>query len=306
MSTFEQANAIADAYRDDPHAWGRAQQEVGELLVADRLKGVGTNAKGKKAHPRILNSLPFVLMGALMFGFVVWGTGVMFRGDAETTGTVTSVPRHTTSGSTTGHSRSSSRKTTCKPVVAYTVADTTYSTNNTSGANGCDVQPGDKVTVEYKSADPTDAQAHFKNNCFAVGVFGLLALGMFGLGVRDAGGHISTAVRGARLARTGRDRAQSHTPGSRDTDATVAEVRDQMLALLAQSRRTLRSDSGPAGEPAHDTTQTSLPTQPDHMPSAVPPPVPPPGWYATADGLHERYWDGANWSEQARPTAPPQ
>lgn len=77
------------------------------------------------------------------------------------------------------------------------------------------------------------------------------------------------------------------------------QVRDaQAAAQAAQTQQAPTSAGLPVAAP------TGLPLAPLMAPP-VAPPVHPAGWYPTADGLHERYWDGNVWSPEARPAQQP-
>lgn len=311
MSKLDQAKGIVDKYRNDPHVWGRSKQVARGLLIADGLVGMENPLDGKKSRPGIVGSLFPLAFGAL---FIVVGIFIVngdVKGDTETTGQITSVNVNRGNDSTT-----------CSLTASYTVDGTTYTASTYGSSSGnCNKSVGQDVTVEYKSIDPRVGKVHGSGDGLfwlfpIIGAFVFLAgLGTFLL-------RLASIVGGLVLYLSGRKQVKEHPTSNGNAEQAVAEVKQEMLALLMAARskaggvkslfggalqigtESPAPTAAPTPYPAPTSPATTFTAPPIAPPAPVAPAVPAPGWYPTANGQHERYWDGLNWSADARPTTP--
>lgn len=335
MKQLTRARRIIEGYRGDPYVWARTKQVAGGLLVADGLIGLENPLDGKKSRPGIFGAGIGVVVGAV---FLVLGwtfvSDMNFEGDATTTGVVVDTPdrgdtcgmvaEYIVDGQTYTASTSASSSSYCNNIGQdVTIEYISESPSKSQIKSNTDLWvwmfPGMGALV-------------------LVGSFGTLLVRLVSIiggavlffqgrkAAKEHGapnGNAEAAVAQAKEAlvaalSAGRSSVARWSGSTSSRSASLATA----LSEFARAR-SVDPDHASEREAADATVPTAPVTGPDRQTGSVPfaatgsasypaghvaPPVtpsapstPPAGWYPTADGQWQRYWDGVVWTEHVQP-----
>ena len=287
---------VADHETDNPNTAGQVRIAVGRLLVEDGLKGIENPHAKKKKVTRL--GMVGVVVG-LIIGLGVVALGVKTYAAAPDTDQVVAGQvdhvgeRHYSSSS----GKRSSNKPSCAATATYAVNGTTYTAyGNGRHSEFCRLSIGDSIDVHYVSTDPDVSYigpSKKKDGVWFTGI-GLVVILVF-LAVGSI--RITSILHGNALIRSGRAMVAQHPHAAQNAPALAEAAKSALIARLRGG-----SDSDPDGAPLFPA-----PEQPATAPVDAPAPAAQitPGWYATADGAHERWHDGTRWTDHTRPTGAP-
>lgn len=284
------AKSSVEKYKSaNPYTYGRIQQVVGGILIAEGLVGLENPLDNKKSRPGILGS--FV---GIFFGLIFVVVGLVFINDAKvdtkTTGTITQVNRST----------DSEGDTSCSLVATFEVNGRSYQSRSGYGSSGfCSNTVGQSVEVSYLASNPESNYAggsvSFMKWIF-VGVGGLVSfVSLIQFALRSL-----SLFFGVKLYLSGRKLVRNNQPTPGD-EGLIQEVKDQFQSLVVNrsSSKLLSVLTG------------SKSLQPKAVaPPIIAPPVPAeptikPGWYPTEDGTTLRWHDGEKWTGATKPADEP-
>lgn len=342
MSKLAQVQQIADKYRTDPHVWGRTKQVAGGLLVADGLVGLENPLDGKKTRPGILGSLLPLIFGLVfvVVGFMIIGGAP--ETDAETAGQITHVGRggdtcsltasYQVNGQTYTASSFGSSSGNCNRYIGEQVTVEYQSAHPEIG----NIKGGKALVWLFPLLGGIVFLAGL--GTFLIRLASIVGGAFLFFSGRkqanlhpDSNGNAAAAVAEAKqeitaLLVAGRRKigqASPHVPrtvggvigagalGGNMRGAVGAGLGSMIGGMLADGDQRSAPTTAPTTAPAPTATATAPtapasvapPTAPAPVAPPVAPPVVPVGWYPTADGQWERYWDGVTWTDQVRPAA---
>lgn len=279
----------------DQHTAGAVRVAVGEVLREDGIHGLEKPHQKKNKYTRLglIGAAVGIVAGLLGTGLGATLYATAADTDAEATGQVSYVGQREYSRSSSSSRRrgSSSTDKGCRATATFTVGGTAYlAASDGAQQDLCDYTVGESIDVHYVSGNPNEnyiGTSPKSGPKWLIGVGLLIALGFSSL----ASARLTSIAHGTAMARTGRQMMNAH-PRTQDTAAAVAAAKAAITDLLR----------GTDDDDDDDEIAAHVPVAP-HAPAA--PPAVSPGWYATADGAHERWHDGTRWTDHTRQTGAP-
>ena len=289
------AKSMVSKYQSaNPYTYGRIQQVVGGVLIADGLVGLENPLDGKRTRPGILGSLAGIFIGIAVIGIGIIAPLISTKTDAVTKGIVTSVEE-----------RQNDQSKSCRITAKFDAGSKSYSAQSSYSTDLCHYAQGGAADIYYLSSNPTDNSVGPKPelNPFLIIGAGLV---LFFISLVRAIIRGLSLFFGIKLWTNGRKLAKGNPPTSGD-EGIISEAKQQFTALVSGRSK----QSGLFGlfnrnqllQGITGGTNTVTPSTTTAVQPVVAPPVSTvqPGWYATQDGKSLRWHDGTRWTDNVRP-----
>lgn len=188
----------------------------------------------------------------------------------------------------------------CSQSVEFVVDGTTYVAGaGYSSTSFCSGRAGQEREVHYNSADPHENRIGLDVVRLVGGVFAGVGLLLLTIGLVMVSIRAVSIVAGIAIWRSGSRMVKANPPAP-DDETFAQDLKERFTALVMSGRA--RMDDLVDLARGQDAPSPAVVAPP--VPAGpVAPPVITAGWYATADGGHERWHDGTDWTDQTRPRA---